>query len=232
MRMPKLAWLIAAWPLLSFAAPSARQELASVLASRPDAARGTEVFASCAVCHGPDGNGAIEGTVPRIAGQHYRVLADQIVDFRHGKRWDFRMEGVGTRHQVLAGAQDIADVAWFVSQMERDGARGVGDGLQVELGATLFSKHCASCHGRNAEGDDKRAVPRLAGQHAAYLSRQIYDAVDGRRPRLAKSHGEVFAPLVFDQVLGISDYLARVGWKVGPPAETSGSARPAPDKPQ
>ena len=61
-------------------------------------ARG-ELFAQCASCHGPDGGGKTDGSMPRIAGQHYRVLAKQIVDFRHGKRWDFRMEGVATSHE-------------------------------------------------------------------------------------------------------------------------------------
>jgi len=122
------------------------------------------------------------------------------------------MEGVATSHQTIPELQDIADVAWYASQLDRGGARGIGDGTQLEIGAALYSKHCASCHGAQAEGNGKRAIPRLAGQHAGYLSRQIYDAVDGRRPRLAKSHGKSFAPLAFDEVRGLSDYLARIGW--------------------
>lgn len=213
MKPRKLMLLFAALPLLAAAAPSSRQELASVLASKPDAERGATLFAACASCHGADGGGVTEGTVPRIAGQHYRVLADQVVDFRHGKRWDFRMEGVATSHAVLAGPQQIADVAWYTSLLDRDGKHGVGDGSQLEAGAALYAKHCAGCHGGQAEGNDKRAIPRLSGQHAAYLSRQIYDAVDGRRPRLGKSHEKYFAPLDFEEVRGLSDYLSRLGWR-------------------
>jgi len=218
----RLITVLAVLPLASWAASSARQELAGVLARKPDVARGAQLFASCAGCHGPAGGGATEGTVPRIAGQHYRVLAEQIVDFRHGKRWDFRMEGVATSHQGIPELQDIADVAGYASQLDRGGSRGVGDGTQLELGAGLYAKHCASCHGAQAEGSDKRAVPRLAGQHAGYLSRQIYDAVDGRRPRLAKSHGKIFSPLVFEEVRGLSDYLSRIGWNSAQAAPGAG----------
>jgi cytochrome c553 len=38
---------------------------------------------------------------------------------------------------------------------------------------------CASCHGAHAEGND--TFPRLAGQHAAYLLRQIGVFKNGTR---------------------------------------------------
>lgn len=213
MNIPLRFALIAFLPALALAAPSDRRELASVLAAKTDLEHGEALYATaCASCHGADGNGAPEGTVPRIAGQHFRVLASQIVDFRHGKRWDFRMEGVASSHEALTGPQHIADVAWYVSQLTRDGTRGVGDGTQVDLGATIYAKRCASCHGAQGAGDDGRAIPKIAGQHEGYLTRQIYDAVDGRRPRLARSHGKFFSPLSFEEVRGLSDYLSRQGW--------------------
>jgi cytochrome c553 len=213
MQLKMLSAGLMALPMLAAAAGSTQQDFAKVIAMKPDAARGAELFESCKSCHGDDGGGVIEGSVPRIAGQHYRVLVRQIVDFRRGKRWDFRMEGVATSHEVIPQLQDVADVAWFVSRLERDGARGVGDGAYVERGAALYAEKCASCHGRNGEGDDAREIPRIAGQHAAYLARQLYDAVDNRRPNLARSHGKRFAPLDFQDVLGLTDYLARIGWK-------------------
>lgn len=201
------------------AAPAAsreRRDFESTLALRPDESRGEQLFAKCAACHGNAGAGQVSGSVPRIAGQHYRVLVRQIVDFRHGKRWDPRMEGVAARHDVMPGLQDIADVAWFVSLQSRDGSRGVGDGSHVDLGAEIYAARCASCHGAAGEGDDSRGIPRLSGQHAAYLSRQIYDAVDGRRPALSRTHGKRLATLDFQQVQGLADWLSRVGWQPPP----------------
>jgi cytochrome c553 len=203
--------------------PAVGQELSRVLASTPDTGRGAVLFAQCAQCHGPDGGGSAAGTVPRIAGQHYRVLARQLVDFRHGRRWDIRMEGMANSHEVIPRPQDIADVAAYVSELRRDGVRGIGDGEYVEKGARIYEAKCASCHGANGAGDGARDVPRLAGQHAAYLARQLYDAVDGRRPALARSHGGLFKPLALDEVLGLTDYLSRVGWSSGDgPGEANG----------
>jgi cytochrome c553 len=188
-----------------------RQDLDAVRRLSPDVLHGAEVFAKCASCHGADGGGEASGSVPRIAGQHYPVLIRQLVDFRNGKRWDIRMEGVATSHDVIPELQDIADVARFVSQMPREGAPGVGDGQNVDAGARIYAERCATCHGAKAEGDESKAVPRLAGQHAAYLSRQLYDAVDGRRPALSASHGKRFDDLDFQQVRGIADWLSRSG---------------------
>jgi cytochrome c553 len=233
MKQRKWFLLAALFPVLASAAPSARQDLATVLASKPDLERGARLFETCAGCHGVDGVGIINAAAPRIAGQYYRVLAAQIVDFRHGKRWDIRMEGVVTRHEVLPKLQDIADVAAYASQLERDGTRNVGDGADLERGQALYEKHCASCHGPTADGDEASAIPRLGGQHADYLARQIYDAVDGRRPALGRTHGKRFKPLEFNDVRGLADYLSRIGWKTPPGGvvpQQPGSAEPASDR--
>jgi cytochrome c553 len=204
-------------PLVGLAASPARQEFQDVLAAEPDEARGAVLFETCSGCHGPDGDGTTDGAIPRIAGQHFQVLARQLIDFRYSRRWDRHMEGVAANLHVLADARDIADVAAFVSRLDHGGARGVGDGTLVERGAALYSSRCASCHGAGGEGDGPAWVPRLGGQHAIYLFRQIYDAVDGRRPPMSRAHRKLLERLDFEDVLGLSDYLSRVGWELPPP---------------
>jgi cytochrome c553 len=208
----KAAWVLLLLPTGSFAAETAKRELAAVYLSKPDIEHGAALFGQCMSCHGVDGGGESNGSTPRIAGQHYRVLAKQLVDFRYGKRWDFRMEGMADKHH-LTGPQDIADVAVYVSGLTQPGKRGVGSGEFVEQGREFYAKSCQSCHGADAEGDAKSGVPRLAGQHYAYLMRQMYDAVDGRRPALPRLHSQRIAPLDFEQVRAVSDYLARLGWQ-------------------
>src|SRR5690349_8372285 len=127
-------------PLVAHAETAAQRDFARVLALKPDPRQGEERFQQCAVCHGSDGNGKTDGSIPRIAGQHYRVLARQLVDFRNGARWDMRMEGVATSHQIIPELQDVADVAAYVSGLSRDGARGMGDGEYVERGAALYAR--------------------------------------------------------------------------------------------
>ena len=215
----RLRWIaLLCVPLLAMSGPSsaetkAQREFNQVIASKPDAARGQELFAKCAVCHGSDGGGMPDGWVPRIAGQHYRVLASQILDFRSGRRWDVRMEGVATSHEVMPEIQDIADVAWYVSQLDRDGKRGIRDGQYVERGAAMYAANCRVMpwrrwrwQRREADSAARRATCRIPG--AADLRRGGW-----ARPPLAKSHGKRFASLGFEEVLGLTDYLARLGWQ-------------------
>jgi cytochrome c553 len=207
--LPKL--ILALLAPVAMAAESSRSEFSKVMAATPDSERGQELFRNCVSCHGSDGSGDVAGSVPRIGGQYRGVLVRQILDFRRGKRWDFNMEGITASHNAIPELQDIADVAAYVSELPWNGTRGMGDGHFSERGAGVFSARCASCHGAMAEGDEGDSVPRLSGQHAAYLSRQIYDAVDGRRPLLMRSHKRHFDKLVFEEVRGIADYLSRIG---------------------
>jgi cytochrome c553 len=205
-------------PMVAAAADSARGELDAAMRSHADYERGAALFARCISCHGRDGNGEASGSVPRLSGQHYRVLLKQLVDFRHRRRDDFRMTLAG-QHQ-LESPQDLADVALYAASQERGGARGIGNGEFTELGREIFLERCRSCHGADGQGDDARLIPRLAGQHYGYLLRQMYDAVDGRRASMARSHSPRVAPLDFDEVRALADYLSRIG--------ASASSSPAP----
>ncbi len=198
-------------PMFAMAASTMQLELAEVFRATPDPDHGAELYGQCVACHGADAGGEANGATPRIAGQHFRVLAKQLVDFRYGKRWDFRMEGMADRHH-LAGAQDIADVAAHVNTLTRLGTRGIGSGEFVAEGSRIYMAECQSCHGAGAEGTED-GVPRLAGQHYAYLLRQMYDSVDGRRPAMSRRHSKRIATFDFEQVRALSDYLARLGWK-------------------
>ena len=209
--MRQAAWMVTLLPMLAAATGNAKSELNAVLGAKANVDHGAQLFSQCVTCHGEDGNGKPDGSVPRIAGQHFRVLAKQLVDFRYGKRWDFRMEGMADKHH-LAGSQDIADVAAHVAGLRRLGSRGIGSGEFVEEGSRIYAENCESCHGRDAKGDSAKGIPRLAGQHYAYLMRQMYDAVDGRRPALPQLHSKRIAPLDFEQVRAVADYLARIGW--------------------
>lgn len=194
---------------VAFAIPTAHQEFLDTLQAKPDPDRGAHYFTTCAVCHGAKGGGTTNGEFPRIGGQYYPVLVRQLVAFRHGQRWDFRMENFAERHR-LADAQAIADVAAFVSQLDDPSPSGVGSGDLVAHGASVYFRLCESCHGTSGQGDSDHVVPRIGGQHYEYLRRQIYDAVDGRRPGFPASHVRLLAPLDHDEIVGVADYLSRI----------------------
>jgi len=191
------------------AASTSQQVLAQIRHSTPSLERGAELFNGCAACHGADGGGSVDGLVPRLAGQHASVLQKQLVDYHYDRRWDPRMMAVVEQHSL--GPESIADVTAYISQLDRDVGIGTGNGSLVRRGAAEYSRSCQGCHGRAAQGDAARAVPRLAGQHYEYLRRQIYDAVDGRRPNFSPSHIRLLARLDRDDIAGIADYLSRLG---------------------
>jgi len=191
------------------AASVSEQEYESILRAKTDATRGESLFTTCARCHGEDGGGARDGSVPAIAGQHFRVIARQLVDYRHDQRWDPRMEHFADV-PYLTFAQDVADVAAYISNLEPKGLRVVGDGDAVDRGAGVYASRCASCHGAKGEGNNARAYPRLAGQHYPYLLRQMHDAIEGRRPNFSNAHVRLLSRLDRDELVGMSDYLSRL----------------------
>ena len=186
-----------------------QQELETVNHSTPNLDQGAEVFRTCAMCHGPDGGGTLDGQVPRIAGQHTSVLRKQILDYRYDRRWDRLMESIAGRHD-LPNAQTIADVTAYISRIDRDPQIGHGDGRLLQQGAASYAQLCRGCHGVAAQGDAAHTIPRLAGQHYEYLRRQIYDAVDGRRPNFSAAHIRLLARLDHDDIQAVADYLSRL----------------------
>lgn len=210
LRLSLVGCLVAA-PMAVSGAETAQREFSQAVRARPDLENGAKLFGDCAVCHGPTGNGAEDGSVPRIAGQHSRVLVRQLVDYRHETRWDIRMEHYAGR-RLLASPQAIADVAGYVAQLARDMPRNVGDGTQVQHGSQVYARQCAGCHGAAGEGDNAGNIPRLAGQHYEYLLRQMYDAVDGRRPNFSTAHVKLLARLQRADLVGVADFLARSEW--------------------
>jgi cytochrome c553 len=187
------------------------REFAEGAALEPNLQHGAELFQTCAACHGADGRGTQDGEIPAIAGQHGSVLLKQLTDFRHEQRWNERMQNFTNRHH-LEGAQDLTDVAAYVAQLPRFPATsyGIGDGTQLGAGASVYFQKCEQCHGPLGQGDLLRRRPRLAGQHYAYLLRQLRETADGQRPGMDRAHVEMLQDLSPAQLRGVADYLSRV----------------------
>ena len=204
-----VAALVLVPSFLAFAMSSTSQEYLEAVSARPNLDRGASYFTSCASCHGVRGGGSTDGKVPRIGGQYFRVIVRQLVAYRHGRRWDMLMESFADQHRI-PDAQAIADVAAYVSQLEEPAPPGLGSGELVAHGASVYFRRCQSCHGSSGQGDPDRVIPRIGGQHYEYLRRQMYDAVDGRRPGFPPSHVRLLARLEHDDIAGVADYLSRI----------------------
>jgi cytochrome c553 len=188
---------------------SSGDELARVLELRPDARLGAALYAPCVSCHGRDGQGTPAGTVPAIGGQHPRVVARQLVAYRHAERWDPNMEEIAEKHG-LSDPQAVADLSAHVALLSPRAAPGHGDGGQIDLGRQLYVRDCASCHGTGGAGDDLRMIPRVAAQNYAYLLRQFHDTLDQRRPSMPEPHRSLLDDLDVSGLTGLADYISRL----------------------
>ncbi|MCA6063915.1 c-type cytochrome [Thalassolituus marinus] len=139
-----------------------------------DAEAGKAKSATCAACHGADGN-SMAPTFPKIAGQGERYLIKQIKDIRDGAR------SVPAMAPFVAGLSDtdVADLAaYFAAQIPTAG--GAKEEL-VELGEAIYRggiaekgvPACLACHGPDGKGVAAAGFPRLAGQHDAYTAAQL-----------------------------------------------------------
>ena len=190
------------------AVSTANETYAAALRLRPHTEHGAQLFELCTACHGADGAGSADGSVPAIAGQYVPVLIKQLIEFRSDSRHSIRVQGFLSHHRLAP--QDLADVAAYVSSLA---PRQPPDSLQAphsQHAADLFQNHCAGCHGPQAEGNSSARVPRLAGQHSEYLIRQMRDAAEGARPSMNGDHSRLLAQLSVDDLSTVSEYLAAI----------------------
>ncbi len=225
----------AASPQPSTAAPrspaaGAEADLRAVLEATPDLQQGMKLFHICAECHGPHGAGEASGWPPEIAGQHPRVIAKELTDFRSGLRWYDPMERIAGRH-VLHTTQDIADVAAYVGSLPPSAETAAGAGKYLERGGRIYASRCQWCHGEKGQGSDQSFVPRVAGQQYEYLLRQLQDTVGGRRPNMRAQHIRLLESAHMEELVGLAGYMSRLGSFTGEPLRTArpkSPGRPSP----
>lgn len=191
----------------STALAAGERELELVMTRNPDLANGEVLYRTCAACHGPNGEGLSDGTVPSLAGQPFTVIARQIVNFRSGTRSDERMVHF-TDRQHLSFSQPIADVSAYISRLKRPAKPVPPARPNAERGAMVYVRSCEACHGPVAEGDENMVMPRLASQRYEYLVKQLQDAAEGRRPDLAAAHKGVPRALTSEQTQAVAAWLA------------------------
>lgn len=178
---------------------------------QPDLRRGEALYVTCTACHGPDGRGNRESVIPAIATQHVSVLVKQLVDFRHDRRWEERMQHFAAQHS-LGGPQELLDVAAYAESLTRwpplEG--GPGDAAALKRGTVIYHRDCAGCHGGLALGELRRMRPRLAGQHYVYLKRQLDQTAAGERPGMDAGHVRLIGALSGDERSAVADYISRL----------------------
>lgn len=133
----------------------------------PSAMSGQALFAAhCATCHQPTGQGT--DAYPPLAGNSVVTAADpsaMIAIIVNGRTGPLTVNGhsyngkMPTWSGQLTNA-DIASVATYVRSAWGNGAAGVteqqvaaaGTPVSAEVGASIYAKNCAACHGANGTG--------------------------------------------------------------------------------
>jgi len=140
----------------------------------------------CSDCHGITGN-SVNPTFPKLAGQQEWYLIDQLKGFRSHNRMDppgFEyMWGIS---RSLTDAQIKELAAYFSKQkpnadkpenakLENAGKRIFANGVPAK-----GSPACWMCHGADGAGNEQH--PRIAGQHANYIVKQllVYQSTEER----------------------------------------------------
>ena len=132
----------------------------------------------CSACHGPSGDGT-NPQFPKLAAQQPDYLADQLKAFRTRQRAE-----PDAQHFMWGAASRDLDERLIAAMARYYAAQPApkpvaGDAALVSRGGQLFREGsterqipaCAGCHGADAHG--LASFPRLAGQHAAYLEKQM-----------------------------------------------------------
>ncbi|MDP2821856.1 MAG: c-type cytochrome [Sulfuritalea sp.] len=156
-----LVGTVAMMSLQVIAAPVVSPRVAEIIASR------------CALCHGAQGESA-SAVYPRLAAQHPDYIVKQLKDFRDGRRKSETMTEMAKDLQD----EEIAGLAAFFAG-KKAGGRQSGDVDLAAVGKYIFHRGnsfagvaaCTSCHGPKGFGTEQ--LPRLAGQHPAYIEIQL-----------------------------------------------------------
>jgi len=153
---------------------------AAAAAKPGDAQAGQAKTATCAACHGMDGNPA-SSQYPKLAGQHENYIVRQVGLFKGHQRDSAVMMGF----VMTLSEQDIHDIgAYFASKTSLP---GISDAKLVARGEALYRggdksgvPACMACHGPDGRGNPGTGYPQLAGQYADYVTLKLKDWRDGK----------------------------------------------------
>lgn len=167
-------------------------------------------IAVCGTCHGVDGN-STNPMFPELAGQRAWYIEQQLKEFRDHKRGDpyaiAYMYGMASR---LSNATIDALAKYYARQ--KPGPGKPHPAAEVAAGDKIFHQGipsqgvpaCAACHGPQGLGN--KQFPRLAGQHAKYIMKQL-QAYQSNMRQSAIMHG-MAVTLHGKAMQAVADYLA------------------------
>jgi cytochrome c553 len=175
-----------------------------------DAAAGKTKSATCAGCHGMDGN-SVNPEWPNLAGQHANYIAKQLKEFKAGtERNNATMSGM----VAALNEQDMADLGAYFSSLPLKA--GAADESLVEAGQKLYRggnpatgvAACIGCHSPTGVGNPAANFPSLSGQHAKYIEIQLKAFKAGERKNDAgKMMRSIAEKMSDDEIKAVAAYV-------------------------
>lgn len=158
----------------------------------------------CAACHGADGNSTLP-QYPILAGQTTRYLYLELQDFKAGRRHDPSMDPIAA---TLSSADMLALADWF-SKRKPTPTGFTPDPAKVAAGRKKADEVlCSMCHLGGFTGQNE--IPRVAGQHYAYIRKELLDFRARRRTNDAGSMTSVTSTLSDDDIDNLAQYVANL----------------------
>ncbi|MEE9492049.1 MAG: c-type cytochrome [Gammaproteobacteria bacterium] len=177
--------------------------------SAGDVAAGKTKSATCAGCHGPDGNSA-NPDWPKLAGQHPKYLIKQLAEFKEGARKDATMAPMA----APLNDQEIEDLAAYFSSQKISVA--AADEALATLGQKIYRggnpttgvAACIGCHGPTGAGNPEANFPSVHNQHAKYIEVQLQNFKSGSRNNDAgKMMRMIASKMTVDEMKAVSSYI-------------------------
>jgi cytochrome c553 len=176
----------------------------------------------CARCHGPNGEGGGHGAFPRLAGQRAEYVQRALTAYKHGERHSGVMKPLaapldeGAIRMLADHYASLSADSRFESKLE---PAAIERGRKIARDGVLARKvpACMECHGPQPLRRNE-AYPRLAGQSAWYLQRQLELLAAERRGGSSYVHlmHEIAPRLTADQIRDVAAFYASLA-----PSETT-----------
>jgi cytochrome c553 len=158
----------------------------------------------CAECHGADGN-STDPQHPILAHQTARYIYLQLKDFKEGRRKDPQMSPVAATLE----RDDMLALADYFSKQKQKPNGFKADAAKVTAGRKKADEVlCAMCHGGNFVGQNE--VPHEAGQHYAYVKKQLLDFKAKRRTNDAGNMTSVASTLSDEDIENLAQFIANL----------------------
>lgn len=155
--------------------------------------------AVCSGCHGPAGHSAVPDN-PILAAQHEAYLMSSLQLYVSGERNHEIMKTMAGR----LSTQDLTEIAAYFAAQSPYQSQVVAAG-DATRGKDKTAA-CAGCHGPDGRSATPM-FPKLAGQHAQYLSNALQAYKDGTRTNAMMS-ASLVEPLSDQDIDDIAAYYA------------------------